>query len=392
VSEYRVYATRWDDPSPIEEIPGRDLEFSFPKSDHGEASFTATVGPGGSAWRAAVGLPMSGILIARDGVPWWQGWVTDDRQSGPRSFQFQAREWGHFFEEKVKAAAWVYAAGTDDHHIFTDLIERAQDDPRYDVQITLPTNAGTTTSQLTIQAWEQRTVGQVFREIGNKANGPEWYFGTSGTLDNPIRQLVLGARLGHTTAQTVLEYVEDTEDYQAPGDPPVMTLLGDLFPGSAPLQVVRRVGGNVIALSRTKSVANAATLAYAADDGQEGAQKRATATATTLLNAGWPGMARFGSYSNQTQASLQRHANADLAASAGIPTGYSLVTLDGDPDWTSVPRGSTVRVLLDTDIYGGERPVGGPDGFEARLLDMVVRVPNEGPAQVEWRIPEVLEI
>jgi hypothetical protein len=232
----------------------------------------------------------------------------------------------------------------------------------------------------------------VFREIGNKANGPEWYFGTSGTLDNPIRQLVLGARLGHTTAQTVLEYVEDTEDYQAPGDPPVMTLLGDLFPGSAPLQVVRRVGGNVIALSRTKSVANAATLAYAADDGQEGAQKRATATATTLLNAGWPGMARFGSYSNQTQASLQRHANADLAASAGIPTGYSLVTLDGDPDWTSVPRGSTVRVLLDTDIYGGERPVGGPDGFEARLLDMVVRVPNEGPAQVEWRIPEVLEI
>ena len=84
---------------------------------------------------------------------------------------------------------------------------------------------------------------------------------------------------------------------------------------------------------------------------------------------------------------LKRHANADLASIKGIATGYSLVTLDGDPDWTDIGRGSTMRVILDTDLYGAR-----PYQFEARMLNLTVDVPDEGgSAQLTWDLAETLE-
>ena len=100
------------------------------------------------------------------------------------------------------------------------------------------------------------------------------------------------------------------------------------------------------------------------------------------------------SYSDyQTNNSLAAHARADLKAAAGIATGYSLVTLESsEPDWTQVRRGSLVRVILDTDVYGAERPVGGQNGFTTRLRSIVVRAPSSGTPQVEWRVADVLEV
>jgi hypothetical protein len=47
VSRYEVYATRFDSTGIVDElVPARNLSFSFPLSDHGEASFDATVEPG----------------------------------------------------------------------------------------------------------------------------------------------------------------------------------------------------------------------------------------------------------------------------------------------------------------------------------------------------------
>jgi hypothetical protein len=51
-----------------------------------------------------------------------------------------------------------------------------------------------------------------------------------------------------------------------------------------------------------------------------------------------------------------------------------------------------VRVVLDTDIYGAERPVGGPFGFDARLTSQTVRVAESGPAQVEWQVDTIEEL
>jgi hypothetical protein len=172
-----------------------------------------------------------------------------------------------------------------------------------------------------------------------------------------------------------------------------VALLGDLFPGPAPLVPTRRAGGNLIAQSRTRSTDNAATVAVATGSGEAKAMLRTTATASTLLAHGWPRVTRMGAYSDvSVAATLQAHALADLAASAGIPTGYALVSLDDDPDWTQTPRGSSVQVILDTDVYGADRPVGGPNGFVSRVLNQTVRVPDAGPAQIAWSVADVLEV
>lgn len=393
MARYEVYATRWDDPHIVEElIPARDLEFTMPLCDDGTISFTATVEPGRSFWRAAVALPFSGFLVARDGQPVWQGWAKMESPSGPRSFQFTGGEWGSIFDTFVPEGR-NWRAPSNDHQIMRDLVMEAQALPGQDVKVTVdPTTTGAATSSKVIRATEDTTVAREIRSISDASGGPEWYFGSAGTLDNPVRQLVIGDRLGQVAPETTLEYVEDGPDYEPPTGLPMVQLLGDLFPGTPPLVPGQRQGGNVIAMGRSQDVANSAVKFRALGSGVDDAQLVETASSATLLAAGWPGMTQTGSFDVITGSALYRHAIAELNARRGIPTNYSLVTLDGEPDWTQVPRGSSVQVILDTDVFGSERPVGGPNGFTSRLLDVAVRVPNSGAAQVEWRVATVLEV
>lgn len=358
---YEVYATRWDNPHIIDEvIPAQGLSFSMPLSDHGQASFTVAVEPGRSSWRAAITPPVSGILIARDGVPVWQGWVTDEKEGSGRTFSFTAKEWGAFFTH-VPAVPHTYTQ-VDNHDTLRSVLTLATAVAGQDPKITAPLDTTGHAVDLTIPAWDTRTVEAVLQELANREDGLEWYFGTTGPLDNPQRLLVLGNVLGQTTAETVLEYVEET----ARGER----------------------GGNVITKARTRNTANAATASIAVDGGAEAAQVRKTAQAATLLTAGWPRMTTTTSYSDpMTGTTLQGHANADLAAVAGVATGYALTTADDWPDWTDVPRGSQVRVVLDTDVYGGTRPV----AFTARLLNLTVSVADDGPALVQWDTADRLE-
>jgi hypothetical protein len=384
---YEVYATRFDDPSIVSElIPARDLEFSMPLSDHGECTFTATVEPGWSSWRSEITKDVSGVLVARDGVPVWQGWVVEDRQSGPRSFSFRAIEWGYFFTAvPAVPRSWK---GANDHQIFRDLIADAQAVSGQDVRVMYDATTGAATSDRTVNAWDDTTVEREFVSVGEAEGGPEWYFGTTGSLDAPVRQLYVGDRLGSVSSLGTLEYVEDTAPAARPEGIPTVTLLGDLFPGAAPVVPTRRAGGNVIALSRTRQ-GDSATVAVATGSGDERAQLRKTAT-SGLLAYGWPRMTRTKAYSDVTvAATLQRHANADLKAAEGFATGYSFVTLDGgDLDWAEIPRGSTVSASIDTDVYAGPRPL----EFDTRVLGVTVRVPNAGPAQVEWTTATVQEV
>ena len=389
---YEVYATAWNDPHVVEElIPARGLQFSMPLSGHGDCSFSATVEPGRSFWRPAIAPIMSGVLIARDDVPVWQGWVTSERETGPRTFDFSCVEWGAWFE-RVPPVPKTYV-GWNDHAIFRDLISSAvAADPRQDPKITLGSTTGASFSDLTINAWDDTTVAAKFVDLGNADGGPEWYFGSAGTMANPKRTLVQGDRLGDTTAQAVLEFVEDTQAPDALPTAPRITLLGDLFPAGTTVPAVGRRGGNVIAKARNRESSASATATIAIGSGDSATQMRSTAQANNLLNAGWPRLTKSSTYSDvSVKDTLDRHARADLAASAGIVTGYSLVSLDGDPDWTQVPRGSTVQVILDTDVYGSERPVGGSNGFTSRLLKLTVNVDDAGPAQVQWDTATVLD-
>lgn len=385
---YEVYATRWDDPHIVSElVPAKNLEFSMPLSEHGECSFTATVEQGYSDWRGALTKDVSGVLVARDGVPVWQGWLDDDDEVGPRTFQFRAREWGAYFTRRL-AVPTTYT-NQNDCFIFRDLIDRAQLVAAGNAQVQTGSVLGAAVSTKTVNVWERSFVEPLFREVADADGGPEWYFGSTGTLDDPVRQLVLGDRLGNTDVSAFLEYVEDTAPTARPGDIPTVALLGDLFAAYGPRVPTRRAGGNVIAKARHRA-GDSTTVAVAVNDAPEGAQLSATAT-SALLDAGWPVMTTVSSFSKVTQTStLQRHADADLKAAEGFATGYSLITLDGyDPnaDWTQTPRGSTVRVSLDTDVYAGPRPL----EFEARMFGVTVRVPDSGPAQVQWNVETVQE-
>ena len=387
MTRYEVYATRWDDPHIIEElIPARGLEFTMPLSDTGEASFSATVEPGRSFWRPAIAAFVSGVLVCRDGVPVWSGRVVSDNQSGPRTFDFDAAEWGQFFEG-VPAVPWTYQQ-VNDHAIVQDVLARAVAVSGQDPRILIPATTGAAKSDLTINLWDNQTVDAVLRQVSNAEGGPEWYFGTGGTQQDPTRPLVLGDRLGSTTPTAVLEYVEDTEVYVPPSAPPELTLLGNLFPGQQPQAVVGRRGGNVIAPpARRQDGVATATVITAIGAGEENAQLRRTAE-SSLIGKGYPRITRTTTYQDVTNPqTLQRHADADLAAVAGLATSYTLTTWDGDPDWTQVARGDTVRVILDTDVYGAERPV----EFEARVLGIAVQVQDSGPAQVNWELATTME-
>jgi hypothetical protein len=310
-----------------------------------------------------------------------------EQQTGPRTFQFEAAEWGSFFE-KVPAVPFTLT-NTNDHVLQRRIISDAQAVAGQDCGIILGSTLGASVSDLTINPWDTTMAAEEFRRIGEHAGGPEWYFASTGTLENPTRTLVQGDRLGSTTPVAALEYVEDTEDYVPPEAPPTVTLLGSLFPGQQPYAIVGgRRGGNVIAhLGRGQSPG--ITVATAVGAGDQLAQLRKTATATALLAAGYPRQTEIQQYTDVViPATLQKHADGDLAAGSGMTTTYNLATFGSDPVWTGIARGDTVRVEADTDVYAGERPL----IFETRVLDIAVMVPDQGEIEVTYIVADTREI
>jgi hypothetical protein len=244
-------------------------------------------------------------------------------------------------------------------------------------------------SDLTINAWGTTSVEEEFRRLGEHAGGPEWYVNTTGTLENPTRTLVQGDRLGSVDPVTVLEYVEDVELYVPPEGPPTITTLGQLFPGQQPYVVVGgRRGGNLIS-HPARQQSPGITVAVAVGAGDQLAQLRKTSTATALLAAGYPKRSKTASYVDVTNpTTLQRHSDGDLAAGSGMTTSFTLSTFGSDPDWTSIARGDTVRVELSTDVYASEDPM----IFESRILEMGVKVPDDGNVEVNYHVADVRTI
>ena len=268
------------------------------------------------------------------------------------------------------------------------LISDAQAVAGQDVGIILGTTLGATASDLTINAWGTTTAEEEFRRLGEHAGGPNWYVNTGGTMENPTRELVQGDWLGSVDPVAVLEFVENTEDWVPPEAPPVVTLLGSLFPGAQPYAVIGgRRGGNIIS-HPARQQSPGITVAVAVGAGDQLAQLRKTSTATALLAAGYPKRSKTSSYVDVTiPATLQRHADADLAAGSGMTTSWTLSTFESDPDWTQIARGDTVRVEADTDVYATERPL----VFTSRVLDMAVKVNDDGPAEVNYHLANTRE-
>jgi len=128
------------------------------------------------------------------------------------------------------------------------------------------------------------------------------------------------------------------------------------------------------------------TVATAVGAGDQAAQLRASSTASVLLAAGYPRKTKVSQYTDVSiGATLQRHADGDLAAGSGMTTSWTISTFGSNPDWTSVARGDTVRVEADTDVYAtSDRPL----VFESRVLDIAVKVNDDGPVEVNYLLAD----
>ncbi len=387
---YRVLTCRWNDPTIAGEVPARGLSFNLPLSDSGQVSCTASVGVD-RRWRDTLAVPLSGLLVTRDDQPVHSSWLTGDtQQPGSREFSLAGDEWLAFYG-KVPAVPWTYT-DTNDHVIFRDVLSRAAAVSGQSVRIVMDsTTTGAATSDLTLNAWDHPYVLDTLTDTANADGGPEWAVVADGSWQQHTRRLLLADTLGLPKGPDapVIEYVEPLTGAAASAVPQV-GLLGQLFPTGTVVQGISdRRGGNAIAVGRTIDAGKSATVSLAVGAGDEKAQLTAGFPASALLANGWPRLTQINSYTDvSVQATLNRHATADLAASAGRVTTYQVVTLDGAPDWTGIPRGSWVRLVLDTDLYGK----GGVDTW-CRVQDIAVNVDDDGgPAQVTWTLSSVLEV
>lgn len=387
---YTYFSTDWQNGDIREELPLRGASFSLPLSGHGDLRGTYTVPPGQGSLRAAAAPVVSGVLVCRDDRPVWEGMLWADRQTGPRSFEVSASEWGSVFERAVVSKAFIAAiAGgtslnynTDDHTIFRDLIAKAQAYAGQNYNIQVGAGAGPTRSQLNVPWWELATIEDVLTELGNRQGGPEWAFTVTGTISNPVRRLLLGTPLGRQTVAEsglLLEYVEDTGPApEKPAGPPRVTTADTLFPGlseGVAVASLHGAGGNIVAVPGVdRDGGSSATEYVVVGAGEEADMMTATATAADLLNLGWPRLTRKSSYKDVSrQVTLQAHADADLAAARGLTVVIRATTLGFDPDWTQVQRGDAVRVELDTDVHGMR-----PYVLESRVLGVDVAPSGEG--------------
>lgn len=387
---YTYFSTDWRTGNIREELPLRGVSFGLPLSGHGDLRGAYTVPRGQGSLRAAAAPVVSGLLVCRDDRPVWEGMLWADRQTGPRTFDVSASEWGSVFERAVISKAFLAAVNsgnplsynTDDHTIFRDLITKAQAYAGQNYGIQVGAGAGPTRSELNVPWWDLATIEDVFTELGNREGGPEWAFTVTGTVANPVRRLLLGTPLGRSTVAAsglLLEYVEDTGPAPAkPEGPPRVTTSDTLFPGvSDGVQVasLHGSGGNVIAVPGVdRDGGGSATEYITVGAGEEADMMTATATATDLLGFGWPRLTRKTAYKDVSRAAtLQGHAAADLAASKGLTVVVRATTFGHDPDWTQVQRGDAVRVELDTDVHGPR-----PYVLESRVLGLDVAPSDEG--------------
>ena len=396
---FEVYATRWDSSEIVSQlIPAKGLSFSFPLCDHGEASFTAQVeNTGRSFWRSSLRGVRSGILIAESqdngpSIPLWAGRLAGEPQQGPRGFQFTAKEWGSAFD-------WFPAVEDEwdnvvDTSLVADIVTRVQQVSGQNLNVTPRIVQPTVSrSDLTVNPWDNRSAGDVLDELSNREGGPEWYAGVGGSLRNPERFYALAQTHGDQLNPKVLEYVEDTPDAPGGSHRQQVALLSSLFPGQPPQWSTGRLGrrgGNVLSFQRVDNTDRSATVIVAYNGNPEGAQLRATAVAQNLIDAGFPRITRTVSFSDvKDLRTLQRHADAELRASAGLLTGYQVVTRGSRPDWRQITRGSLMKLIADTDVYAGARPL----TVSTRLLNMTIAVPDDGgQEQVRWDFADVLEV
>lgn len=233
----------------------------------------------------------------------------------------------------------MVAAGVDQLSIARNLLAAAQTTEAGavgDLGVQLgPASTSGVLRDRTYDAADRKSYADALTELANVQGGFELRIDAVGSIDNRAKMLVLGyPRLGRAGASSGLQFElpGNLSDYDWPEDGTELS-----------------------------------TLADALGAGDEGRQLVGTATQAALEAAGYPRLERTGSYSDVTdQATLDGHAAADLAASAGLVIYPKLVVRAGAaPQLGTYDPGDDARVRITDTSW--PRPAAGGAGLDTTL-------------------------
>lgn len=343
-------------PKLIADLPLTGVSFSSQLDAAG--SFSATLPLGDPKienldWRSALQESRTAIFVDRDGVLVWGGilWTTS-RSHASSNISLGAKEFWSYFGRRYIIATQNYS-NVDQLRIAAAIINAAQAQGAGNIGVTVPAVTS----------------------------------GILRTYNLPADQFTVVSDAVQTIAALVQGF-DFAIDVVYSGSPAIPTLNLNLsYPGRG-----RTVGtsgltfampGNIIDHTFPTDGTSLTTTTYALGSGAGPAMLRASASAPSLLDAGYPLLETANPYKSVlNQSALEAQAEADIdVLSLPVITGTITVRADGDPVFGSYIVGDEARVQITDATYPS--PLGQPAGTPGldspfRIVAWSVTPPDSG--------------
>ena len=279
------------------------------------------------------------VVAERDTIPIFAGYVqTRTYQSQAKSAQLFARGFASYPERRLVRADINYV-NTDQMTIFRDLWVLMQADPdsiRVDIFSAFLTGINV---DLTLQATEFKTYGQIFEQIADGDTGFDWRIDTTKAEGVYIHSL----RVGYPT-------------------------LGS----TDPTRITFEYPGNILNYWKNETMSDAGTYVFTAGAGEGSGMLIASVGHFDLLNNGFPRFDVAISRKDITSLSLLNALGRQEGAKhkAPLPTFTLEVKADRDPVFGSYTLGDACQITIKDPKH--------PEGFQknARLVGWDYRPPS----------------
>lgn len=294
------------------------------------------------------------VYVDRDGVLLWGGIIWTRRyRSNSKTLELTGAEFRSYFDYRQIITTAPFA-GIDQLAIARSLVTAAQAYTGGDIGVTVGAETSGVLRDRTYNGYELKNVGEALTQLCEVDAGFDLAVDVAYVAGVPTKTLALGyPRRGRRAPDSgwMFEYPGNITDYEWPEDGTGM-----------------------------------ATTRRATGAGDQQGMLIATAPDTSLIDAGYPLLEDSRAYGDVVvQATLQAHANADLAASRQVLTIPTItVRADMDPMIGTYIVGDDCRVRIQD-----ERFPAGIDGF-FRIVNITVDPQDNGPEKVVLTLGQAL--
>lgn len=264
--------------------------------------------------RSATEPARTALYVERDGTLLWGGIIWARRPApAAKTLEIVGAEFWSYFQRRHITTALSYT-GVDQFHIAQDLIDYAQGKqvdyadggvatypkPGGDISVAVASTASGITRDRSWGKNERKEIGEAVEQLASLIDGFD--FAVEVTYDAGVR------------TRTFATYYPRR---------------GSAYPASG---LVFELGRNIVAYDWPEDGTRFATAMLTSGAGENDAMIASSATATDLIDAGYPLIEATTVYKDVTeQATLDGHAAGDLAARSSMP-GPPSITVRGDVD------------------------------------------------------------